>query len=155
MHAGEVSGVDRWLNVLIGLGAAFVWAVNALNAAFSADSLSTQLFVSWFAVVMTGCALGAVLGIFRMSVRTRDHGNYVVTRSPDDARTTSVLLALMTTGLGMQPILDNPEGALGMVIMVIVSMAGGLGIGLLLVPQRPQRARRDGQVGEEHDARSS
>ena len=43
MHAGEVSGVDRWLNVLIGLGAAFVWAVNALNAAFSADSLSTQI----------------------------------------------------------------------------------------------------------------
>lgn len=155
MRAGEVRRVDRWLSVFIGLGTAFVWAANAINAAFSADSLSSKSFVSWFAVVMTGCALGAALSIFRTSVRTRDYGNDVVTRRSDDARATSLLMALMGTGLGMQPILDAPVGALSMVLMVVMSMMGGIAFGLALVPQRPQRARREGQVGEGHDAWSS
>ena len=159
MPGPKASWLAKWLNVIVGLVAAFLWAISALHAFYSDDHLPTRLFVAWFALVLTGTAFGMVLSVFPTPRREDRRTSDAPTGPGDNARTTNILLALMATGLGFLSIPEASAAALDWTVMVIASLAGGLSVGLALAPRVTNRAPRDDNRGQKaraaHAARSS
>jgi len=142
----SLSGLNRYLNLIIGALAACIWAANGLQVAMGGVDVSVRGLFASVAFILTGLALGILLCTLTAPARARRlESNPDTATSYADLKTGNLLSALMLMGLVTALTLDTSMGIPNWTLLLLGSLVAGFVIGVAFAAGAVQ-PRRDSQV---------